>query len=70
MQIVLVKTVTDIIQNKHAKISKCKNQIILKIRSGRNVISTELSMEFILLVNAKMPTFVSILTLLSRITSG
>ena len=55
MQIVLVKTVTDTIQNKHAKISKCKNQIISTIRLGRNVISTELSMEFILLMNSKMP---------------
>ena len=70
MQIVLVITVISIIQNKHAKISKCKNHIISTIRSGRNVISTELSMEFILLVNAKMPTFVGILTFLSRITSG
>ena len=57
MQIVLVITVTDTIQNKHAKISKCKNQIISTIRSGRNVFSTELSIEFILLVNVKMPTF-------------
>ena len=70
MQIVLVITVISIIQNKHAKFSKCKNHNISTIRSGRNVISTELSMEFILLVNAKMPTFVGILTFLSRITSG
>ena len=70
IQIVLVKSVTDTIQNKHAKISKCKNQIISTIISGRDVFSTELSMAFILLMNAKMPTFVGILTFLGRIISG
>ena len=50
------------------------NREILKLKSGLKVIklvswSTQLSMEFILLINVKMPTIVDILTFISRINT-